>query len=163
MVWSDDWSPLRRELGEAYRTSAPDLGFFEPQVEREPIWHPDALAARVTAEMSSVTVLIGHSLGCRVVLQVACDRPVETRAIVLIEGSSLAEMDPEVLLRPIAHDASAFMEVFFGQMIGPKMPDLQGRALIERAKAMPAARLADVMKVMLRWDRKQGPAALAAL
>ncbi len=123
----------------------------------------EALAHRVTADISVETVLIGHSLGCRVVLQAALERPEQTRAVVLLEGSRLSEIDPAVMLRPIADDPGAFLEDFFGQMMGDRMPTAQGRALIDRAKRIDQGVLADAMAAIMQWDRQRSRTSLAAL
>lgn len=159
----DDWDALQRLLSKDYVCSAPDLGFFDSGAGQRDSMEIAAMARRVTAEVSGDTILIGHSLGCRVALQAAMDRRQQTKALVLVEGSRLSDLEPSVMLEPIAADPEAFMEDFFGQMMGPKMPPALGRTLIDRAKRVDGEALAQSMTALLRWDREEGRLALAAL
>lgn len=160
---ADDWDLLRDLLAEDFACRAPDLGFFEAEAGQERSLDIAELATRVTADLSDRNVLIGHSLGCRVVLQAAVERPDAVEALVLLDGSRLSNVDPAVMLGPIAADADAFLEDFFGQMMGPMMPSDRGRALIDRAKRIDQHALAEALDSMMRWDREQSRAALASL
>ncbi len=158
-----DWDGLRTDLADSYSSIAPDLGLFEPDAGGVLSVTVDAMAARVAAACSGPTVLIGHSMGCRVVLQAALQRPEETSALVLLDGSCFAGVNPAVMLDPIQADKDAFLEGFFGQMIGPRMPAETGRGLIERAKEIELAPLVQAMADVFRWDEGESRAALHTL
>ncbi len=159
----EDWDQVRAALGPQYPSQAVDLGFFEPDAGTgRPLTIPD-LAARVTAEMGERTILVGHSLGCRVVLQAALERPERTLGVVLVDGSRLALLEPASFLEPIARDHLAFLAWFFGEMIGPRMAAATAERLVARARRMSQPALAAAVGGLLRWDREESGRVLQAL
>lgn len=111
-------------------------------------------------------VLVGHSMGCRVVLEAARLGPERVGALVLIDGSRLASGDPEAAdaaARAAIEKAGypAFAENLFRQMFleGSPLAD----AIVERAVRGSTRFGAGLWRDMARWDAAQMDAALAAV
>jgi pimeloyl-ACP methyl ester carboxylesterase len=111
-------------------------------------------------------VLIGHSMGCRVVLE--ANRLIADRVagLVLVDGSRLADRDPEA-----AHAAAiasidkagypAFAENLFRQMFLPG--STAADAIVKRAVSTSGAFGRALWACMARWDAGSMEAAFAAV
>ncbi|MEO1191003.1 MAG: alpha/beta hydrolase [Pseudomonadota bacterium] len=155
----EDWDGLRAELGDVWSIQAIDLGFFDPD-QTAPLPTMDSMIAQVELAVARRSVIIGHSLGCRIAMGVAAHKPDSVAGIVLLDGGRLSDLDPDSFLAPLDHDPEGFIDLFFGQMMGPKMPPATGDVLLKRAKAMPPKRVASAFGSMIRWDRDRSSAAL---
>jgi len=111
-------------------------------------------------------VLIGHSMGCRVVLEANRLAPERVAGLVLVDGSRLASGDPdaaESAARAATEKAGypAFAENLFRQMFfsSSALADaIVTRALRSSAETGPA-----LWPRMARWDAGEMDAALAAV
>ncbi len=111
-------------------------------------------------------VLIGHSMGCRVVLEANRLAPERVAGLVLVDGSRLASGDPdaaESAARAATEKAGypAFAESLFRQMFfsSSALADaIVTRALRSSAETGPA-----LWPRMARWDAGEMDAALAAV
>jgi pimeloyl-ACP methyl ester carboxylesterase len=111
-------------------------------------------------------VLIGHSMGCRVVLEANRLIAEKVAGVVLVDGSRLAERDPQA-----AHAAArasidkvgypAFAENLFRQMFFA--PSATADAIVRRAVATSASFGPELWPNMARWDAASMDAAFAAL
>lgn len=122
--------------------------------------------AALLGELDSPVVLVGHSLGCRVVLQAYRRSPARVAALALIDGSRMGTGDPaqaESAMRAAIDFAGypAFAEALFSPMFLKRTP--AAVAVIERAKRLPAEIGANLFPAMVRWDAAQVEAALAAV
>ncbi len=111
-------------------------------------------------------VLVGHSMGCRVVLEAARLHPERVAGIVFIEGNKRSAGDP-AQVEQAAHDQIAaqgyapFAEAFFATLF-PR-PYAGAAAIIQRAKKLPAEIGVALFPRMARWDAEKEDAALVAL
>jgi pimeloyl-ACP methyl ester carboxylesterase len=113
-------------------------------------------------------VLIGHSLGCRVVLQAYTDAPQRVAGLVLVEGSRLGTGDPptaeQAARRQIeAVGYTAFLRGFFAGMFPEGSDPAVRERIVGRALALPEAIGAALYPRVVRWDAQSLAAALAAV
>jgi len=111
-------------------------------------------------------ILIGHSMGCRVVLQAAQLAPERVAGIVLIDGSRTGSGDPdaaEAAARAALDKAGypAFAENLFRQMFFT--PSALADAIVARALRQSAGFGPMLWPAMARWDAAKMDAALAAV
>lgn len=111
-------------------------------------------------------VLVGHSMGCRVVLETNRVAPERVAGLVLVDGSRLASGDPdaaESAARATIEKAgySAFAENLFRQMFFS--PSALADSIVERAARTSAETGPALWPSMARWDAGEMDAALAAV
>jgi pimeloyl-ACP methyl ester carboxylesterase len=111
-------------------------------------------------------VLVGHSMGCRVVLEANRLAPDRVAGIVLVDGSRLASGDPdaaESAARAATEKAGypAFAENLFRQMFFS--PSALAEAIVARALRQSAEFGPMLWPSMARWDAAEMDGALAAV
>ena len=111
-------------------------------------------------------VLIGHSMGCRVVLEAARLVPERTAGVVLVDGSRNATSDPdgaEAAARAAIekNGYTAFAEMLFRQMFFT--PSAQADAIVQRAVKSSAEVGPHLWPRTSRWDAGSMDAAFDAL
>ncbi len=162
----EDWDGVIATLDQLQARTAVDLGFFDPLAVEAPAPTIASLARRVLVAhqlLNGPAVLVGHSLGCRVVLEAARRQPDSVAGLVLIDGSRLTAGTPASWRAMVEADPVAFAEDFFGQMMGPKMPEETAGRLIARAKTMPSDKMARLLEDGAEWDHGGCDRALTAL
>jgi pimeloyl-ACP methyl ester carboxylesterase len=111
-------------------------------------------------------VLVGHSMGARVVLQASVEAPQRAAGLVLVEGSRVGTGDPQAAERAVRQRMEAvgyptFLRGLFADMfLAGSDPALQQR-LVERALALPEAIGAALIPRFIAWDARSLEAALA--
>jgi pimeloyl-ACP methyl ester carboxylesterase len=110
--------------------------------------------------------LVGHSMGCRVVLEAARLLPKRVAGVVLVDGSRNATSDPdgaEAMARATIQKLgyASFAETLFRQMFFRKTEESE--AIVERAVTQSAAFGPELWPRVTRWDAGQMDAAFAAL
>ena len=109
--------------------------------------------------------LIGHSMGCRVVLEAARLVAKRVAGVVLIDGSRAGSGDPDAAETAargsIQNNYPAFAEALFRQMFFKPSPEAE--AIITRAVSSSAAFGAELWPRMARWDAAMMESALAAV
>jgi pimeloyl-ACP methyl ester carboxylesterase len=111
-------------------------------------------------------ILVGHSMGCRVVLQAYGDAPQRVAGLVLVEGSRVGTGDPQVAEQAIRQRIQtvgypAFVQgIFAGMFLEGSDPAVKER-IIPRALALPEAIGAALFPRFFRWDAQSIEAALA--
>lgn len=124
------------------------------------------VAALVTNLELEKCVLVGHSMGCRVVLEANRLIPDKVAGVVLVDGSRLADRDPaaaEAAARAGVAKVGypAFAEHLFREMFFAPSPTAQ--AIVRRAVATSGEFGTDLWARMARWDAGAMDAALDAV
>ncbi|WP_458098197.1 alpha/beta fold hydrolase [Roseomonas sp. WA12] len=167
---SEDWRLQWEVLQEHHDVIACDLpahgatpGTVEDcSVER---FGGDVSTLLVDLNLSDV-VLVGHSLGCRVVLDAARRERRRVRGLVLIDGSRIAVGDPAVAEANVAAmigrvGPASFVRMMFAQMFVARGTDQQ--KILSRALSMPDDIAVALWPRMARWDAAALEDALSAV
>lgn len=110
-------------------------------------------------------VLVGHSMGCRVVLQAFLIAPQLVGALALVDGSyqgaGRTAQEAERVTRALidAEGYANFARRLFSEMF--LAPSPQGEAIVRRALELPEATGAALFPRLARWDAEHTQAALA--
>ena len=117
--------------------------------------------------LDAPAVLVGHSMGCRVVLAANRLAPQKIAAIALVDGSRMGAGDPqqaaEAMRAAIEFTGfTAFADALFRQMF-LDLSAPHATSIIERAKRLPADIGSTLFPSMARWDAANVVSALAAV
>lgn len=110
-------------------------------------------------------LLIGHSMGCRVVLECARVAPERVAGMVLIDGSRLAmpsaDIAHRVTLRAMQESGyDAFFEALFTQMFTDASDPQTRQAIVTRARQLPQTVGLELTPQMFAWDAEFAEQAL---
>jgi pimeloyl-ACP methyl ester carboxylesterase len=122
------------------------------------------VAALLAALDLTKVVLVGHSMGCRVVLQAYGEAPERVVGLALIDGSSVGaggERAVEAARATLAAGYSGFVRPLFTQMFFTPGPEAD--RIIERALALPEAIGAALWLSMIGWDARRMTGALESV
>lgn len=166
----EDWASQIRFFSEGQETVACDLrghGKTPGRPHECSIEHygGDVAALVNNLELPSV-VLIGHSMGCRVVLEANRLIADKVAGVVLIDGSRMADRDPEAAEAAARASIAkvgypAFAESLFRQMFFAVSRTAD--AIVRRALRQSAGFGPDLWARMARWDAASMDAALDAV
>jgi len=125
----------------------------------------DVAALATNLELRRV-VLIGHSMGCRVVLEAAHLMPKRVAGLVLVDGSRFATGDPEAAARAAKaaidkEGYASFSAALFGEMF--VRGSARAAEILARVAAMPADVPSALWPRSAQWDAGQLESALAAV
>ena len=155
-----DWRLQLAHFSPGHPTFAPDLrghGATHARPEDCSIeTYGSDIAALLDGKNLSGAVLVGHSMGCRVVLQAYLDAPERVSAIALVDGSYRGDRKSVVI-----EDYPDFAQKLFADMF--LSPSALGAAIIERALRLPASIGAALYPRMVGWDAANMEQALAAV
>lgn len=101
-------------------------------------------------------IMIGHSMGCMVVTEVALQAPDVVIGIVLIDGSRIARGDPEeaVATRRKVFEDEGFKKCMmntFEPMFLPGSDETEKKRIIDRACTQPEHASIDILLSAVRW------------
>lgn len=165
----DDWQSQIDHFSAQHQVLACDL----PGHGRSPGTAGDCTMERFGAEVAALleeldrpAIVVGHSMGCRVVLQAARLAPDRVAALALVDGSRMALGEPrqaEDAMRQAIEFAgyAVFAEALFRQMFFS--PGAAAERIIERAKRLPPEIGTALFPAMARWDAREAEAALGAV
>ena len=163
-----DWEPQVAAQQRRYRVIACDLRGHgktpgEPQDCSIENYGAD-VAELVRALSLAPAILVGHSLGCRVVLEAARTHPGCAAGLVLVDGSCTASENPAAAEQAMQQKIStmgysAFAEERFHDMFPCPNPDAE--RLIALSRKLPAAIGTALFPRMTRWDAQYMDTALS--
>lgn len=166
----DDWQAQIQHFEKTHEVVACDLrahGRTPGRPEECTIAHygGDVAALANNLELRNV-VLVGHSMGCRVVLEANRLTPERVGGIVLIDGSRSASGDPDAAEKAAraAIDSAgydAFAENLFRQMFFTA--SAQAEAIVARTLRQSRDFGPRLWPAMARWDAAEMDAALGAV
>jgi pimeloyl-ACP methyl ester carboxylesterase len=157
----DDWDAQVRELSPRFRCAALDLPGHGGSAM------PSTVSIATMAEAvnmvkhqigSQRAILIGHSMGCRVIMEAFRQSPINTVGLVFVDGSFVGGGDAAAAIQK-AKDAvdrvgiDAFTERLFNDMF-LKDSDVKLRErLVARAKGVNASFREELFLDLIRWDQ----------
>ncbi len=105
-------------------------------------------------------ILVGHSMGCRVVLEANRVQPDAMSGLVLVDGSRIAQGDPVAARRDMADELDGdgyrrFVREFFESMFFPSSDPAIAQAICDRALRLPAAVGRALMTDLAGWDASE--------
>ncbi|MGH8668707.1 MAG: alpha/beta fold hydrolase [Burkholderiales bacterium] len=165
-----DWTAQIDSFSRNYKVIACDLRGHGETPGRPQECSIEHYGGDVAALMGNLNllhvILVGHSMGCRVVLEAARLDPGRIAGIVLVDGSRQGIGDPDAAERGAraaleASGYAAFMRPFFEAMFLQKTELSQ--AVVERALRLPANIGAALFPRMARWDAEKMEAAVEAV
>jgi pimeloyl-ACP methyl ester carboxylesterase len=165
----DDWQAQIEHFSRQHRVLACDLpghGRSAGSAADCSIERFGAAVAQLLEELDRPAVLVGHSMGCRVVLQASLGAPQRVAALALVDGSRMALGEPaqaaEAMRQAIEFAGyPVFAEALFRQMFFS--PSTDAARITERAMRLPAEIGTALFPAMARWDAAQAEAALGAV
>ena len=125
------------------------------------------VAALITALQLPPVLLVGHSMGCRVVLECARIAPHSVAGLVLIDGSHLAATNADAARRATlksiqASGYEAFFDRLFTQMFTSASDAETRDATLARARRLPHHVGLELVPQMSAWDTEFAARALAS-
>jgi len=126
------------------------------------------VAALMSALALKKAVLVGHSMGCRVILEAARAAPDCVAGLVLVDGSRIGTGDAAAAGAAAkaaieAQGFGAFASSLFEGMFLPSSAAELKKSVVERATALPATIGAALFPRMVAWDAGRMEAALDAV
>lgn len=164
-----DWDAQVAHLSPHHRTIAVDLRAHGPTPGTPADCTIERYGADVAELMHSLAlppaVLVGHSMGCRVVVEAALQAPDRTAGVILVDGSQFAPTMQAVLRERFATpDGYATMiNGMFKDMFTAKSDATIVASVIERAARLPRPVAQKLMTDLLRYDLGRLTHSLAAL
>lgn len=164
----DDWDAQAAHFRGRYRVVRCDLRGHGrspgTKADCDPVAYGADIAALVGETGLRRVVLVGHSMGCRVVLQAATHLDERLCGVVLIDGSYRATADPAGAIRRAIERAGGFdahIRRQFGTMF--QHETARSRHIVERALAMPPDLAESLYARMTAWDGERLEHALRQL
>ncbi len=164
-----DWDAQVTHLSPRHQTIAVDLRGHGVS----PGTAADCSIERYGADVAEVmralslppAVLVGHSMGCRVVVEAALQAPAQTAAVILVDGSQFAPAMAAVLReRFAAPDGYATMtEGIFRDMFTAKSDVAVAASVIARARRLPRPIGEKMMTDLQRYDAGRLTSSLTSL
>ena len=154
-----DWDSQVKSLSTSYRCTALDLpGHGQSAMPGEPTIEALAKAVNVVKDRvsSGKTILIGHSMGCRVILEAFLQSRANIAGLVFVDGSTLGG-DPETGVAK-AKDAiakvgmDAFSQRLFNDMFLPGADEQLKQRIVTRATGIDAKFREELFVNLVRWD-----------
>jgi pimeloyl-ACP methyl ester carboxylesterase len=165
-----DWDGQVKALSPNYRCAALDLpGHGKSAMPEEPTIEALARAVNVVKDRmaGNRAILIGHSMGCRVILDAYLQSRADIAGLVFVDGSILGG-DPETGVAK-ARDAiakvgmDAFSRRLFNDMFLPGSDEEIKQSIVSRAASIDAKFREELFLNLVRWDLTKSRDALKQL
>jgi pimeloyl-ACP methyl ester carboxylesterase len=155
-----DWQPLAAQFSDRHPVYAPDLRGHGATHARPEDCSIETFGGDVAALLDGKdlngAVLVGHSMGCRVVLQACLNAPERVAALVLVDGSFQPNRPPVTIEEYPGMARKMFEHMFF-------VPSDLATTVVDRAVRLPASIGTSLLPRMGRWDAENMERALAAV
>ncbi|HWV82907.1 MAG TPA: alpha/beta hydrolase [Hyphomicrobiaceae bacterium] len=158
-----DWRAQVAHLRDRFETVAVDLGGHGTTQGSEAHEIIDTHGRDVAALLAELAidcaVLVGHSMGCRIVMHAMSEAPDRVAGIILVDGSRLgaagstAYRDRQKRVAEIGY--RAFIEPMFAQMFLPGADRAVAQPIIDRARNMPAKLAGNLFPNIGKWDAER--------
>ena len=155
-----DWDHQVAHFQGRHETVAVDLGAHGTSPGGPEHRRLETHAADVAALLNDLklapAVLVGHSMGCRVVMAAAAQAPDRVQALILVDGSRLGEAGSKAYegraktMQALGYQA--FAKAAFGQMFGREFDRTKGEAITKRAMDLPADIVGPLFVDIGRYD-----------
>jgi pimeloyl-ACP methyl ester carboxylesterase len=164
-----DWDHLVAHLSPNHQTIAVDLrghGASPGTAEECSVERYGADVAEVMRALAlPPSVVVGHSMGCRVAIEAALQAPKQTAGVILVDGSQFAAaMEPVLMERFATPDGyTTITNALFNDMFTGKSDKATVASVVERALRLPRPIGEKLLTDMLRYDVTRLTASLANL
>ena len=164
-----DWDAQVAHLSPRHRTVAVDLRGHGESPGSPADCSIERYGADVAEVMRALTlppaVLVGHSMGCRVVIEAALQAPAHTAAVVLVDGSQFAAAMGSVLQAAFAQPDGyqTMTRSMFKDMFIAASDAATAAAVVERAGRLPRAIGETMLLDLYRYDIHRLTASLGSL
>lgn len=111
------------------------------------------------------SILVGHSMGCRVVVEAALQAPAQTLAVILVDGSQFSAAMEAVLQQRFAapNGYATLVEHLFEEMFTGRSDKSVAASIIERAGRLPRTIGEKMLADMQRYDVGRLASSVASL
>ncbi len=158
-----DWRHQVAHLRGRFETVAVDLGGHGTTPGGDAHELIDTHGRDVAALLSELAieraVLVGHSMGCRIVMHAMSEAPARVAGLILVDGSRLgaagSTAHEERRKRVAEIGYRAFIEPMFAQMFRPGADPAIAQPIIDRALDMPAKLAGNLFPNIGKWDSER--------
>jgi len=122
--------------------------------------------AEVTRALAlPASVLIGHSMGCRVVIEAALQAPERTKGVILVDGSQFSRAMEPILMERFATPGgyTTITRALFNDMFTSRSDKAVAASVVERALRLPRPVGEKMLADLLRYDVGRLVSTLASL
>jgi pimeloyl-ACP methyl ester carboxylesterase len=164
-----DWDAQVAHFSPRHRTVAVDLrghGISPGTPEECSLERFGADVAEVMRALAlPPAVVVGHSMGCRVAIEAALQAPLQTAAVILVDGSQFAASMQAALVQRFAtaDGYSTLTRAMFHDMFNARSDKAVAEAVVERASRFPRPFGERLMTDMARYDAGRLAGSLASL
>ena len=164
-----DWDAQVAHLSPRFQTVAVDLRGHGAS----PGSAADCSIERYGADISEImralnlppAIIVGHSLGCRAVVEAALQAPEHTKALVLVDGSQFAAAMGSILKAAFAqpNGFATMAQELFKDMFTAKSDPVMAQAVVDRALRLPRQIGEKMLSDLQRYDEHRLTASLRSL
>ena len=157
-----DWCAQTDAFEDSYRCLAVDLrGHGESSAMGGPLdieTHGSDVVQLLGSLEIEKAVMVGHSMGTRVIAAACVQAPERVGGLVFVDGSLQGRGDPwlagETMSKTLANDAEVpgFVQNLFSMMFTEHSDPALRKDILHRASQMPVERLREQLRLMMMWD-----------